>query len=184
MSTSSEGSSSEGEQDGIGREGPVPRTRTGASPPPPSNSSFSETFGAFGPNLRGSASASSHRGRRTRTEDRGVDHHIYHEKITIKITLKELPDTYAAYNLYRFKMKQKIRNTDLPGTVITPFLRDLERFDIVALKRDLLEADEMIINLESKLFSAILDACHEVKHSRHIRAIQTGCDEGGGSAGH
>ena len=56
------------------------------------------------------------------------------ERIDIKLPLKVLPVEYAPYVMWRFKMKQRIRSCGLPGSIVTPFLVEMERKTLLELK--------------------------------------------------
>jgi hypothetical protein len=130
-------------------------------------------MGGFGPNLRG-----SFRPEPRRVSSREVRYLL--ERIEIKIPLKELPAEYALYPGYRFRMKQKIRSCGLPGSILTPFLLEMDTLNLMQLKGQYLRQSDVVINLEAKPFTALLDAAQDKSHLRHSTAIITECNEGAG----
>ena len=102
------------------------------------------------------------------------------EKAEIKIPARELPTDYSAYPRWRFKLLNRIRGCGLPAGTLNPYITELKTLTLEQLKARYPTLSETTLNLESKLFTSLLDSCSETKHGRHLTEIENKANEGAG----
>jgi hypothetical protein len=78
-------------------------------------------------------------------------------------------------------MLQKIRSSGVPGHVYTPYLRELATSDLVTMKRlTVAGMSDVALDLDSKIFTTLLEVALEKSNTRVVRELQTRCNEGAG----
>ena len=162
--------------------------RRGISPPPPSeashrNSSFRTPrrdeegwfsgFGGSGANLRGS-------GRSSRERDEFRREVLQYIPREVKLSMKALPLTYAEYPPYRNLLGVKVMACGLPGSITIPWLREMDTLTRDELKIRYLGFSDTVLDLESKVYSVLLDAAQGVAYLRYSTAMIQECNRGAG----